>query len=351
MNQPDNNLDNLHSIEDVDQLEELLSRPTPEVTESLSRLDGDLIVLGACGKIGPTLARMARRAIEAAGVSRRVIAVDKLIPPKMRNQLESQGIELICSDLLDRKQLDQLPEVPNVVYMAAMKFGATGREETTWAMNTHLAGLVCERFRRSRIVAYSTGNVYRMVPVDGDGAKEDAPLGPLGEYAMSCLGRERMFTYFSRTLDIPVVLLRLNYANELRYGVLTDIAQKVLGGEPIDLVMGYFNAVWQGDANAMVLRALEHVATPPLVVNVAGPDTLSVRQIAEQFGRLMDKPVNFAGTEATDAFLSNGRLGHELLGRPRVGPDQMIGWVADWQLRGGPVHGKPTKFQVRNGRF
>lgn len=351
MNLPEDELKSLESIKDVETLEELLSRPTPELIEMMDRLEGDVIVLGACGKIGPTLTRMARRAADEAGGSRRVIAVDKLVPPRMRKRFESQGVELICADLLERKDLDALPEVPNVVYMAAMKFGSSGREETTWAMNTHLAGLVCERFWRSRIVAYSTGNVYRMVPVDSGGAKEDHPLGPIGEYAMSCLGRERMFTYFSRTLDIPVVLVRLNYANELRYGVLTDVAQKVLAGDPIDVTMGYFNVIWQGDASAMVLRALEHTATPPLAVNVTGPETLSVRQVAEEFGRLLDKPVSFVGTEAPDALLSNAQMGHDLLGPPRVVAEQMIRWVADWQRRGGTTYGKPTKFQVRNGNF
>jgi len=351
VNRFDEDTANLQSIDDIEQLDELLSRPTPEVIEAIRDLDGDLLVLGACGKIGPSLARMARRAVEAAGISRRVIAVDKLIPPKMRVWLEGQGIELICSDLLDRRQLSGLPEVPNIVYMAAMKFGATGQEATTWAMNTYLPGLACERFQHSRIVAYSTGNVYRMSPVDGTGAKEDAPLEPIGDYAMSCLGRERVFTYFSRTLDIPVTLARLNYANELRYGVLTDIAQKVRSGEPIDVTMGYFNAIWQGDANAMILRALSHAATPPLPINLVGPDTLSVREVAEQFGRAFDRPVTFTGTEAPDALLSDGRAGHKLLGTPKVGPEQMIRLVSDWQLKGGATFNKPTKFQVRDGKF
>ncbi len=351
MNPSDAELANLQRIEDVEHLEELLSRPTPEVTDTMGRLEGDLIVLGACGKIGPTLTRMARRASEAAGVTRRIVAVDKLVPPKLRKRFESQDIELICADLFDIKELDALPDAANVIYMAAMKFGATGQEPTTWAMNAYLPGLVCERYHRSRIVAYSTGNVYPLVPADGGGAQEDHPVGPIGEYAMSCLGRERLFTYFSQALDVRVTLIRLNYANEMRYGVLADIAQKVLTGDGIPVSMGYFNAIWQGDANAMVLRALEHAATPPWVVNVAGPETLSVRQVAEQFGQLMQKPVTFSGSEAPDALLSDGRLGHERLGRPRVTPDQMIRWVADWQLRGGPLLGKPTKFQVRNGKF
>jgi nucleoside-diphosphate-sugar epimerase len=209
---------------------------------------------------------------------------------------------------LSRKQLGELPEVPNVVYMAAMKFGATGQEPLTWAMNVYLPGMVCERFRNSRIVAFSTGNVYAMVRPESGGSRETDLPRPEGDYAMSCLGRERMVTHFSETLKQPAAIIRLNYANELRYGVLTDIAQKVRGGDPIDVTMGYFNAIWQGDANRMILRAFAHAATPPLAINLAGPDTLSVREVAEQFGRAFDKPVTFTGTEAADALLSDGRL-------------------------------------------
>jgi nucleoside-diphosphate-sugar epimerase len=253
--------------------------------------------------------------------------------------------------MLDGRQLATLPDAPNVVYMAAMKFGSTGQEALTWALNVYLPGMVCERFPRSRIVAFSTGNVYGMAPVGGGGSVESDPLRPDGDYAMSCLGRERIFTHFSRTLNIPVALIRLNYAHELRYGVLVDLAQQVMAGQPIDLSMGYFNAIWQADASAMTLRALDKVATPPLVVNVAGPERLSVRQSAEQFARLLDKPVRFIGSEAADAFLSNGRLGYELLGHPRVSVEQMVRWIADWQLRGGPTLGKPTHFQTRDGKF
>ncbi|MHC4406026.1 MAG: NAD-dependent epimerase/dehydratase family protein [Planctomycetota bacterium] len=351
MSEPDSDLASIQSVEDVEQLDELLSRPTPEVVETMGRLEGDVILLGVCGKIGPTLVRMARRASDEAGVSRRVIGVDKLVPPKLRKRFESQNIELICSDLLDPKQLDALPEVKNVIYMAAMKFGATGQEALTWALNAYMPGLVCERFWRSRIVAYSTGNVYPMVPVDSGGATEQDRVGPVGEYAMSCLGRERILTHFAKTLDIPLAIVRLNYANELRYGTLTDVALKIIGGEPVDLCMGYFNAIWQGDANAMVLRALDQVAIPSAVINAAGPEALSVREIAERLGKLLDKPVEFTGTESPDALLSDGRLGYELLGRPQVTVDQMIRWVADWQRRGGPILGKPTKFQVRDGNF
>jgi len=351
VNDPNADLAETQTIRDVQQLEEMLSRPTPELADMMGRLEGDLILLGAGGKIGPSLARMARRACDEAGAKRRVIGVVRTARPDVARAFHDHGIELLTCDLLQRRQLAALPDVPNVVYLAAMKFGSTGQEARTWALNSYLPGLVCERFRASRIVAYSTGNVYRMAPVDGGGATEDSPIGPIGDYAMSCLGRERIFSYFSRELGIPVALIRLNYAHEMRYGVMVDIAQKVMARQPVDVTMGYFNAIWQGDANAMVLRALEHAAVPARPINVAGPDTLRVRDVAARFGELLEKPVTLTGVEAPDALLSNGTLGFELLGRPAVAPEPMIRWIADWQRRGGPTLGKPTKFQVRDGKF
>jgi nucleoside-diphosphate-sugar epimerase len=294
---------------------------------------------------------MARRASDEAGNARRVIGVSRFSTPGLQERLESQGIETIRCDLLDRTRLEALPDVPNVLYLAAMKFGSTGNEPATWAMNTYLPGMVAEKYRDSRIVAYSTGNVYAMVPVEGSGSVETDPVCPVGDYAMSCLGRERMFTHFSNEFDIRTSLVRLNYATELRYGVPGDLAQQVLAGQPIDLTMGYFNAIWQGDSNAMTLRAFDYAAAPPFVVNVAGPEKLSVRWVAEESGRLMDKPVQFVGTEASDAFLSNGQLGYELLGKPQVTIECLMRWIADWQLRGGPMLGKPTHFQTRDGKF
>jgi len=338
-------------IADVDELEDVLSRPTPEVIETMGRLEGDVMFLGAGGKIGPTLARMARRASDAAAVPRRVLAVARFTTPGLRERLRSWGIETIACDLLDRDQLARLPRVPNVFYLAAMKFGTTGQETMTWAMNTYLPGMVCEQLRPARLVAYSTGNVYPLVPVGRGGSVETDPLEPVGEYGMSCLGRERILGYFSQKLAIPAVLLRLNYAQEPRYGILVDIARPVLAGKPVDVTMGYFNAIWQGDSNAMTLRAIEHVQVPPRPINVAGPEELSVRRVAEEFGRLLDKPVTITGTEAPDALLSNGRLGYELLGRPSVSPDQMIRWIADWLARGQPIYDRPTKFQARDGKF
>lgn len=338
-------------IEDVETLEELLSRPTAEVVDTMRRLEGDVIVLGIGGKIGPSLAHMARRASDLAGAKRRIIGVARFSSPKVRDALETQGIETIACDLLDRAALGALPEVPNVLYLAAMKFGSTGQEAMTWAMNCYLPGMVCEKFRASRIVAYSTGNVYAMVPPASGGPSEDAVPGPVGDYAMSCLGRERIFSHFSRRHGTPVALLRLNYAHEMRYGVMVDLAQQVLAGREVDVTMGYFNAIWQGDSNAMTLRAFDHTASPPRIINLAGLETLSVRRVAERFGERLGKPVRLAGAEAADALLSNGRLGCELLGYPRVTVEQMIAWIADWQLRGGPTLGKPTHFQSRDGKF
>jgi dTDP-4-dehydrorhamnose reductase len=339
------------TIENVEQLEDRLSEPTERVVEAMRRLEGDLIVLGAGGKMGPSLARMARRASDAAGARRRILAVSRFTGEKAEAYLLAHAIETIRCDLLDPVQLGRLPKIANVVFMTGMKFGATGQEARTWAMNAYLPGMVCEQFRASRIVAFSTGNVYGLSSVNQGGSVETDPLRPLGDYAMSCVGRERIFEHFSRTLDVPLALLRLNYACELRYGVLADVARKAWAGEPIDLATGQFNALWQADANAMALQALDHVASPPFVVNLAGPELLSVRRVAEEFGRLLGKSHTFLGTESGEAFLSNGQLGHRLFGYPRVGVRQMMEWIADWVRRGGEDLGKPTHYEVRDGNF
>ncbi len=338
-------------IEDIDQLEDLLSEPTAEVIRSLGRHSGDILVLGAGGKMGPTLARMAGRALDAGSGRGRVIAVSRFSNKGERDRLESRGVETIGCDLLDPRGLEELPDCPTVIYMVGMKFGSTGNEARTWAVNAYLPATVCRRFSRSRLVAFSTGNVYPMTPVSGSGSSEEDPPGPEGEYAMSCLGRERMLEYFSRTRGSRVSLLRLNYACELRYGVLVDLARKVWERQPIDLAMGYVNVIWQGDANAMALRAVEYCASPPFVVNIAGPERLSIRRICQELGRLMNRPLNLVGEEAPDALLSDGRRGHERLGRPRVAIERLLGWIADWVMRGGPSLDKPTHFQVRDGRF
>jgi nucleoside-diphosphate-sugar epimerase len=332
-------------------LDDLLSEPTPRVVESMQRARGDLIVLGAGGKMGPTLARMARRAAEQAGVRRRVIAVSRFSSPGLRHVFEQHGIETVACDLLDRRAVSELPDASDVVFMAGMKFGSSGQPSMTWAENCFMPALVCERYRESRIAAFSTGNVYALVRVGSGGSRETDAPSPAGEYAMSCLGRERMFEHFSRTDGTPVSIVRLNYASELRYGVLVDIARRVMAGEPVDVTMGYLNAIWQGDANAMALCTLDHAASPPFVINVAGPEELRVRDVASTFGRLLDRPVRFAGAEAPDALLSDGRRAIELFGAPRVSPDQLMEWIADWLIAGGEMLGKPTKFEVRDGKF
>jgi nucleoside-diphosphate-sugar epimerase len=338
-------------IENVEQLEEMLSRPTPAVIDMMRRLEGDILILGVGGKIGPSLARMARRASDEAGVARRILGVARFSSGDLEKQLQSQGIETVRCNLLDRKALESLPEAPYVLYLAAMKFGSSGQTAMTWAMNTYLPGMVAERYAASRIVAYSTGNVYPMVPVQSDGSLETDPLGPIGDYAMSCLGRERMFTHFSLERGTPTALIRLNYAHECRYGVMVDIAQQILAGKPVNLAMGYFNAIWQGDNNAITLQALELASSPPFVLNVTGPKKLRVRAVAEQMGQLMGRPVEFTGTEAPDALLSNARRSLELFGEPQVPEERFLRWIADWQARGGPSLGKPTKFQSRDGTF
>jgi hypothetical protein len=339
------------TIATVQDLEDLLSEPTPSVIESLGRLSGDIMLLGVNGKMGPTLARMARRASDAAGVRRRIIGVSRFSSAQSEAKLSAHGIETIRCDLLDAGQLARLPEAANLVFMTGMKFGSTGQEALTWAMNSFLPALVSQKFRNSRLVAFSTGNVYGLAPVQQGGSVETDPLRPLGDYSMSCVGRERVFEYFSGTMAIPMALLRLNYAVELRYGVLVDLAQRVQAGQVIDLTMGHFNVIWQADANALALRAFDHVASPPFVVNVAGPELLSVRRCAEEFGRLLGKTPAFQGTESPDAFLSNGQLGHRLFGYPRVSVQQMILWIAAWVHGGGESLGKPTHFEVRDGQF
>ncbi|MBO0698105.1 MAG: NAD(P)-dependent oxidoreductase [Zavarzinella sp.] len=332
------------------ELDDRLSEPTPEVVAALGRMPGDILVLGVAGKMGPTLARMAKRASDAAGVRRRVIGVSRFSAGG-EESLRAHGIDTIRCDLLDASAVGRLPDATHAFFLAGRKFGSTSDEAATWATNAYLPGVVCDRFRRSRIVALSTGNVYGLVPVAGGGSREQDPPRPIGEYAMSCLGRERVFEHFSRSNGTPVTLVRLNYACELRYGVLVDLARKVWAGESIDLETGFFNTIWQGDACAMTLLALEHAAAPASILNVTGSEVLSVRSVAERFGRRMNRPVRFAGAEADTALLSDGRRARELFGLPRVTTDQLIEWVADWVIRGGRFLDKPTHFESRDGRF
>jgi nucleoside-diphosphate-sugar epimerase len=332
------------------ELEDALSEPTPQVIETLVRHPGDIIFLGAAGKMGPSLARMAKRASNTAGTKRRVIAVSRFSSGG-EDAFTSHGVEAIRTDLLNEIEVAKLPDAPNVVYMPGRKFGSTGDEGTTWAINCYLPAIVCKKYAKSRIVAFSTGNVYAFTRPDSDGPTEDTPLAPVGEYGMSAMGRERMFGYFSRLLSIPVAIIRLNYAVDLRYGVLVDIARKVQAGEPVDLTMGYFNTIWQGDANVMTLRAFDHCEVPPRAFNVTGPSVLKVRDVCEHFAKRFGVPPCFTGTEADTALISNATAGIAALGPLRVSLEELTDWVADWLKRGGRLLAKPTHFEARDGKF
>ena len=331
-------------------LEEQLAAPTPALVRAMGGLDGDIVVLGAGGKMGPSLARLAVRASEAAGAKRHVFAVSRFRDEALRARLDDWGVRTIACDLLDADAVANLPDAPHVVYMVGQKFGTTGDGATTWALNTVAPAVAAERYRRSRIVAFSTGNVYPLWTADSQGPTEDDLVGPVGEYAWSALARERVLTWHSTKHGTPMVILRLNYAVEPRYGVLRDIADRVHAGLPVDLTMGAVNVIWQRDANAVALMALACAASPPLVLNVTGPRH-SVRWIAEEFGRRFVKPVVFQGAEASTALLSDASRAWELFGQPEAGIDEMIDRVAEWVTGGGRSLGKPTHFEEREGKF
>jgi len=341
----------IQSITTEAELFDKLSNPYPEDIDFAEELDGDVMILGAAGKMGPTLIRRIIRASDQAGVDRTVYAVSRYSDPEDKSRLESWGAETIQADLLEAGALSSLPDCENIVYMVGMKFGTTGREPQTWAINSYLPGEVARRFSKSRIVAFSTGNVYPPVPVESGGCTESDEVGPVGEYAQSCLGRERVFQYFSQRNDTPTCLLRLNYAVEARYGVLADIAKWVYRGEPVPLDMGYVNVIWQGDANSVCFRSLELTDSPAEVLNVTGPETLSVRSLAERFADRFGTDVTFDGEEHETALLNDASRSHDLYGEPRVSVDEVIDLVASWIEADNPMMDKPTKFHVRSGDF
>ena len=333
------------------QLEDLLSEPSQADARAMAEMLGDLVILGVGGKMGPSLAKRAKRACERAKFPKRIIGVARFSDPAVRQDLESAGVETVSVDLLAPGALAALPDAPNVLFMAARKFGSTGAEHLTWAMNTLLPALVADRYAASRIVAFSTGNVYPLVPLAHGGATEDLTPGPVGEYAQSALGRERVFQFFSERNRTPVTLLRLNYAIDLRYGVLLDIGQKVFERQPIDLTMGHVNVIWQGDANSIALRSFGLAQSPPVILNVTGPETVPVRWIARRFGERFGVEPILEGAEAGTALLSNAARCHKLFGYPSVTIEQMIEWVADWIGMGGATLAKPTHFERRDGLF
>lgn len=347
-----NNKDtSMQSIPTEERLEDVLSEPYPEDVEFGRQLDGDVMVLGAGGKMGPTLIKRIVRAVREADADTTVYAVSRYSDSSVESDLRSAGAETIRADLMNDDALESLPECENVIYMVGMKFGTTGQEPKTWAINSYLPGRVASRFEDSRIVALSTGNVYPPVPVDSGGSTESDPTGPVGEYAQSCLGRERIFQHFAKENGTPTCLLRLNYAVELRYGVLVDLARRVYAGEPVPLEMGYVNVIWQGDANSICFRSLALADSPAEIMNMTGPNVLSVRRLAERFAEAFDREVTFEGEPAETALLNDASRCHEIFEEPRMSIDRMIELVASWVERGGTTMGKPTKFHVRDGEF
>ena len=325
-------------------LEDALSRPSERDIEFMRRLEGNILILGAGGKMGPSLARLCRRAADAAGKERRIIAVS-------RQPIPEPGVEAIACDLLDRSQVAGLPECANLLYLAGRKFGSTGNPELTWATNTVVPGIVADRFRGSRIVVFSTGNVYPLREVASGGSRENDPPAPVGEYAQSCLGRERVFEYFSLRLGLRCLLFRLNYAVDLRYGVLVDIARKVHAGEPVGLAVPAFNVIWQRDANSYALRSLEYCDTPPRILNITGQETLSVRAVAEFFAARFGRPCRYDGVAGPSALLSDASASHALMGPPEISAESLMDLVAGWVEAGGASLNKPTHFEVADGRF
>jgi len=338
-------------ITTLEQLEERMSRPSEADVAAMREMEGDVLILGVGGKMGPTLAQLIRRSADAAGKKSRVMGVARFSDKSMPNALRAHGIEPIACDLLEQHELAKLPDAENVIFMAARKFGTTGAEHLSWAINTQLPALVADRYRHSRIVCFSSGNVYPLLPATRGGASEQTPLGPQGEYAQSVLGRERIFEHASHRWGTKVAVLRLNYAIDLRYGVLVDIARTVFERRPVDLRMPLVNIIWQGDANSVCMRSIARCASPPFILNLTGPETLSTRWIAEQFAQRFGHEASFTGEESSVALLNNAAKCHRLFGYPTVTPVEMMDWIAEWIAAGGALSNKPTHFQTQDGKF
>jgi nucleoside-diphosphate-sugar epimerase len=334
------------------EIELLLSTPTPAVTAAVARLPGDFMVLGVGGKMGTTTAVMLRRALDAAGRREAVVTgVSRFSRAEARTELEALGVRTLACDLADAGQVAALPAAVNVLYLAGQKFGTDSAPGLTWIQNTYVPALVAQRFRDSRIVVFSTGCVYPFVPVTGPGASEREPVAFLGEYASTCVGRERVFAHFAAQLGTRQLMYRLNYAVELRYGVLVDIALKVSRGEPVDVTMGWLNCIWQGDACARAIQCLEHTANPPRLLNITGPEKLSIRALAEEFGRRLGRAPVLTGAEATTAWLSDAGESLKLFGPPETSVPRMMDLITAYVAAGGRLLGKPTHFEARSGKF
>jgi nucleoside-diphosphate-sugar epimerase len=328
-------------------LEEILSEPSDATVQALADLPGDIVVLGAGGKMGPTLAMMLKK----ASGNKKIYAVSRFSDKTVRDRIEQAQIETIEADLLDESHYRKLPDVENVFFLAGMKFGSTGNQPLTWAMNSYMPALVAQHYKDSRIVAYSTGNVYPLVEISGGGATEETPPEPIGEYAQSCLGRERMFEYFSQLYKTPVTLIRLNYANEPRYGIIVDLTSRILNDEPIDLTMGAVNLIWQRDANDYIIRSISLAKSPPAVLNATGPQMIPIRRLAEQIGEALGKKPKFLSQEAKSALLSNASYCINTFGLPQTSLEQMVSAITGWVAAGKKTLNKPTKYEIRNGKF
>ena len=333
------------------ELEEKLAQPTQDLINDLAKVDGDIMILGIGGKMGPSLGNLAVNAIREGTLKKRVIGISRFSNKELRSQLEDSGVETISGDLLDEQFLNSLPGCKNVIYMAGNKFGTDGNEHFTWAMNTYLPGRVAEKFRNSRIVVFSSGNIYPLLSAESKGANESVQPQPIGEYAQSCLGRERIFEHFSIKNQTPIVIYRLNYAVELRYGVLCEVARSVFNDNPIDLTTGFVNVIWQGDANSFALRSLLHCDSPAKLLNITGQEIISIEWLANKFGKLMNKQVQFIGSQKSTALLNDASHSFNLFGKPKVELGRVIEWTANWVMSGGEDIGKPTHFQERKGNF
>jgi len=338
-------------MRNIESVYKKLLEPSADLIEDIATIDGDIVVLGIGGKMGPGLARVAKQAIDKAGINKKIIGVARFSEPGLQEQLNSEGIETISADLLNEDDLQALPQEKNVLYLAGTKFGTTGKESLTWAMNSYLPGRVAQKFKNSRIVVFSTGNVYPLVPVVSGGATEDLPPEPIGEYAQSCLGRERIFQYFSLKNNTPVLIYRLNYANDVTYGVLHEIAKSVKENQPVDLSMGTASVIWQGDANEIAIRCLKHCSAPAKILNVTGPETVSLRWLAEQFGKMLGVTPEFINEERSTSFLSNAAESFRLFGYPKVTLKQMMEVILEWLNEGGKTLNKPTHFSERKGKY
>ena len=338
-------------IKSDSQLDEIMTRPSPGLVEWIRTLEGPLVIVGAAGKMGPSLSVQVKRAADTANPSLKIIAVSRFSDQTVREWIEEHGIQTFACDLLQRESLAGLPDAPNIINLVGLKFGTAQNPSLTWAVNTLVPAHVTERYPESRIVALSTGNVYPMVSVKDGGSIETDPITPIGEYANAAVARERLFEYHSRKFGTRIVLLRLNYAVDMRYGVLLDIAKAVWTEKPVDVATGYFNCIWQGDANEMIIRSLDLVESPPSIFNLTGPRVLSVGEIAGRFGDLMNRPVRLAGREEQTALLSNPSRLCQKLGEPPTSLDQVLKWTAHWVMSGGRTYGKATHFQARDGKY